>query len=372
MSNNIHELFQIAAKFFYKRFRKEGKALDDLADEIGITPTYLSAVINGSRVCSLDLQNRIAKTFYGPYDKFIAVGRRIVDGRDPLDGDGLDKKDDVEKVIAHLTHLVMDHKRVTEQLRTSEVKFKDISLTSGDLIFELDENFRVTFVSGKVMELVGVSQQELLGKSIFKFFSEEEWKRLVPLIDNAVQTREIVDTVVTVERNGKVYYRHCIAKPVFDGKNNSFSGFRGTYRDITRRKHLENNLQNEMSLFQTAIDCVGDCAIIITDKDNKVVRWNKAYQELMGFPSEIIEKQKIFHDITFLKKKLKNPEKFRKEIQEALSSTEDTAHFFTLKNGKTIHRRAVPVYREGVFAGRVTYLSEVRNQKGGKGTAQTG
>lgn len=372
MSKNIHTLFQLAAKFFYKKYRGEGGVLDTLAEEIGITPTYLSAVINGSRVCSLDLQNRIAKTFYGPYDQFVAVGRRIADGKDPLENDPYGQKDSVEKIIAQLTHLVMDHKRMAEKLKASEIKFRDISLTSGDVIFELDENFKVTFVSGRVMQIVGFSEHDLLGKSIFKFFSEDEWKNIVPIIDTAIKTRTIVDTVLTVQKNGKTFYRHCIAKPVFDARNNSFLGFRGTYRDITRRKHLEHNLQDEVSLFQTAIDSVTDCAIVITDKNNKVVRWNEAYQVMMGFPREIIEKQKISHNFAFLKNKLKNPEDYRKGILEVFSSEQETVHSFEMKNGKTIQRKATPVYRDGIFAGRVTYFSEIADGKVNKKNKRIG
>ena len=359
MSNSIHTLFQLASKFFYHKYRKKGGVLDDLAEEIGITPTYLSAVINGSRVCSLDLQNRISKTFYGPYDQFIAVGRRIADGKEPLEIEQEGKEDSVEKIIAQLTHLVMDHKRITAKLKTSERKFKDISLTSGDLIFELDENFKVTFVTGRVKEIVGVSEQELLGKSIFKFYNEDEWKRLVPLIDQSIQNRTIVDTVIAVNKNGKTFYRHCIAKPIFATRNNNFAGFRGTYRDITNRKQLEQNLLDEMSLFQAAIDSSQEYAIVITDKKNKVVRWNKAYQELMNFPREIIENQKISHNFAFLKKQLKNPDDYRKGIIEVFSSNQETIHYFEMSDGKTIKRRAVPIYRDGIFAGRVTFLSDV-------------
>lgn len=362
MNKNINALFQLAAKYFYQKSREEGYSLDDLAEKIGITSTYLSAVINGSRIGSLDLQNRIALVFYGPYDKFMAVGRRIQEGKEPLENGAGEKKDSVEKVLAQLTHLVMDHKRIAEELKAADLKFKDISITSGDIIFELNADFRVTFLSGKIMEIVGVPEKDLLGKNIFKFFSESEWKRLVPLIDDAVHNNTIIDTVIEVDKNGRSFYRHCIAKPVFEGKNKEFSGFRGTYRDITSTKRLEQNLLDEVSLFQAAIDSVAESAILITDKYNRVVRWNEAYQKMMDFPRTMIEKEKISHNFAFLMPQLKNPEGFRKGIVEVFSSREETVHYFEMKDGKTIKRRAVPVYREGIFAGRVTFFSDVTEE----------
>jgi PAS domain S-box-containing protein len=359
MNKNINALFQTAAKFFYHKLREEGFSLDDLAEKTGITSTYLSAVINGSRIGSLDLQNRIAEMFYGPYDKFIGVGRRIAEGKEPLEDEPGGQNNGVEKVLAQLTHLVMDHKRIAEELKAADLKFKDISITSGDIIFELDKDFRVTFVSGKIMEIVGVSEKELRGKNIFKFYSDDEWKRLVPLIDDAIRNKSIIDTHIMVNKNGKTYYRHCIAKPVFEGRNKDFSGFRGTYRDITSNKRMEQNLLDEISLFQATIDSNVESAILITDKHNKVVRCNKAYQKMMGFPREIVEKEKISHNFSFLKQQLKNPEGFRKEIIEVFSSREKTVHYFEMKNGKTIKRKAIPVYRDGIFAGRITFFSDV-------------
>lgn len=361
MSNNLHELFQIAAKFFYKKYRREGGVLDDLAGKIGITPTYLSAVINGSRICSLDLQNKIAKTFYGPYDKFIAVGRRLAKGEEPLKNK-TNTQDSVESTITHLTHLVMSREHINRKLLASEQKFKDISLTSGDMIFELDENLNITFLSGKVIDTVGHHEEELLGKNVSQLYNKKEWEKLAPLIEHAITHRNIIDTVITINKPGKTFYHHCIATPTYEN-NRNFSGFRGTYRDITNRKLLELRLLDEVTLFQAAIDSVKEYAIVITDKNNKVVRWNKAYQDMMSFPQEIIEKERISHNFAFLMKQLKNPDDFRKELIEVFSSQQKTVHYFEMKDGKTIKRVAAPIYRDGIFAGRVTFFYDVTEKK---------
>lgn len=359
MSNNLHLLFQLAAKFYYKKYRDKGGTLDELAKNLGITPTYLSAVINGSRVASLDLQNQIAQIFHGPYDKFISAGRQISQGKDPLEKEESDPDQSVESIIAQLTHLVMDHKRIANELKLSELKFKDISLTSGDIIFEIDETLSITFVSGKVKEITRLSPQQLIGKNVFTFLDEIEWRNIAPLVETSIQTRSIFDSIVRINRNGKTLYRHCIAKPIFSIKNDRFIGFRGTYRDITKRKNLEKNLLNQAWLFQGAIDAIEEYAIIITDQGDKIIRWNKAYQQIMGYPLEILEQRSLKACFAFLKDKLKKPDVFFKGIKEMLSSREQTIHYFEMKNGKTIKRRVDPIYRDGVLAGRLTFLTDV-------------
>jgi transcriptional regulator with XRE-family HTH domain len=116
MSENLHELFQTAAKFFFQKYKENGGNLGKLAQQIGTSHTYISAVINGSRTASLEMQNEIAKSLYGPYDKFIAAGRRIISGHKPdiINTDA--PRDDIETLIAHLTHYVMRQKEIEKQL----------------------------------------------------------------------------------------------------------------------------------------------------------------------------------------------------------------------------------------------------------------
>ena len=134
-----------------------------MTDQLGITNSYLSSIISGARKASLELQSRIAQTLYGPYDKFLTIGRRIKDGRDPLEDDTQRTFDPVEKLLAQLTHYVMDHQRIEKDLKVSEEKFRDISLTSGDMIFETDQDFRFVFISGNVEEVIGKSVNDILG-----------------------------------------------------------------------------------------------------------------------------------------------------------------------------------------------------------------
>jgi len=359
MNNDLHILFQLAAKFYYKKYRKNGGSLDELAENLGITATYLSAVINGSRVASLDLQNQIAQIFHGPYDKFISAGRQISEGKNPLKKEENDLDQSVETIIAQLTHLVMDHKRISGELKQTEQKFKDISLTSGDIIFEVDENLSITYVSGKRKEIAGRSAQHVTGKNIFTFLDENEWKNIAPLVETSIQNRSIFDNVIKINRDGKTLYRHCIAKPIFATKTDRFAGFRGTYRDITKRKNIEHDMVNQVWLFQAAIDAIKEYAIVITDQCDKIIRWNKTYQQMMGYPQEILDQKNLTACFTFLRDKLKDPENFFSGIEEMLSSQKQTIQYFEMNNGKTIKRRVDPIYRDGVFAGRLTFLTDV-------------
>ena len=116
MSDELHGLFSLAAKFFMKEYKKKGGSQGELAEQLGITQSYLSSVINGSRTASLDLQSKIAEIFLGSYDQFLAAGRKIKEGRDPLKPKLPETDDSVENIIAKLTYYVMNNKRTQKEL----------------------------------------------------------------------------------------------------------------------------------------------------------------------------------------------------------------------------------------------------------------
>lgn len=363
MSKEIYNFFQLAAKFFFREYRQQGGSAEELARKLGISPTYLSAVINGSRNASLDLQCQIAQFLHGPYDQFIAIGRRLRDGEDPL-AKPPSEPESVEKLIARLTHLVMDYKEIAKRLEASEKKFRDISLTSGDMIFELDSRLAFRFAAGKVEEVTGLSAEEIIGRHVQELLPEEDWNKFQPHFTRAMTRREILDHVLSTRRGGKQLFLHCIATPFFSDEDRRFLGFRGSCRNITRQRKLENNLREQMWLFRSSLDAIKGSGVLITDRHNTILQWNETLEQLFGFPRELLDKRDLEALFAFMEDKLLQVGDFRKCINDFMGSRGERVHFFTLRTGAKIRRRVIPIYREGVFAGRVFFLKDVSDPAG--------
>ena len=87
-----------------------------MLEQLGITQSYVSAVMGGSKTASLELQNQIANILYGPFEEFLAVGRRIQQNLAPEIKEKPEPDESVEKLIARLTHYVIDHQRIENEL----------------------------------------------------------------------------------------------------------------------------------------------------------------------------------------------------------------------------------------------------------------
>ena len=362
MEYDLHDLFQHAAKFFYKRYKSQGGSQKELSDKLGITQSYLSSVINGSRTASLEMHSKIAKTLYGPYDKFLKCGRRIMDGDDPLEAKKPNPYDSVENLIAHLTHYVMEQQLIHKQLRISEEKFRDISLTSGDMIFETDENMKITFLAGNIEQTTGRTKDDILGSRFSDYLDGSEKEKLKLTIKESVKNNSILNTVLNIKYNGQEYFRHIIAKPILSQESKDYKGFRGTYRDITKRKKLEKDLSEQMCLFQSAIDIFEEDGLLFIDKNNKVLRWNQHYVDLIDYPPEILATRDLNKYLNYLKPMITDLKEFEQEMMEVMEAKDETLHYCKFKDGRTIKRQVYPIYKDDKLYGRILRLRDVTKE----------
>ena len=357
MQDEMHELFLLATRFFYREYKKDGGSQGKLAKGLGITNSYLSSVISGARKASLELQSQIANTLFGPYDKFLAIGRRIKEGHEPLEVKQEQPFDPVEKVLAQLTHYVMDHQRIERELKISREKYRDISLTSGDMIFEMDRNFRFIYLSGRVQEVTGMDPEKILGKHFSDFLDSKENARLQELIGYSLQNRTIMDTVITIAAEHGKKYRHIIAKPVFNSLG-EFTGARGTYRDITKRKTLEKELEQQNWLLQVALDSVDHCGIVISAADNTVLKWNLEYKRMFNHSDKVLKTRDTLQYIKETRNKTADPEQFDRDVKQVLQSRKEIRHSFQLLDGRTIERKVVPLFKDDVLVGRIAHMTD--------------
>ncbi len=358
MKNEMHELFLAALRFFYRKFKQDGGSQLELAKKLGITNSYLSSVVSGARKASLELQNRIANTLFGPYDKFLAVGRRIKEGLEPLEEAPAEPFDSIERLLAQLTYYVLGHQRIEKELALSREKYRDISLTSGDMIFEVDPDLTITYVAGRVEEVMERSPQELIGKKFTDFLNEAEIKRIHYLIKESIRNKSIINTVLTITEDQQQKYRHAIAKPVFSS-DGGFLGFRGTYRDITKRKKLEKALEQQNWLLQVAIDTIDNCAFVISDADNNVLKWNLEYQRLFNHSKEVLKTRDTQKYIEETRAKTTDPEQYDLDVKQALRSKKVTVHTYQLLGGKVIERKVIPLYKDNVLIGRIAHIKNI-------------
>lgn len=135
-------------------------------------------------------------------------------------------------------------KKAEDELRLSEKRFRDIVLSSSDVIWEMDEKARFTYISEKVEDLLGYTQLEVAGKALFEFMYAEDAKESTQkFLERAKNKDAMKDQEYRfTTKDGRVVYLSINGFPVLD-KDGNFEGYRGVSKNITDRKLAELELK---------------------------------------------------------------------------------------------------------------------------------
>ena len=155
-------------------------------------------------------------------------------------------------------------------------------------------------LDGKVMDCnraslkqLGLTRQELLGNNVTNFIVPE--KRQESITENRCkvqETGEALTQVKALRKDKSTFFAEVSITSLCD-KNKKRVGLIGVARDITERKKLEDAFRKNQEELQTILDS-SPSWIFYKDWENRCVRVNKAFAEVMGLPREQIEGRSIF------------------------------------------------------------------------------
>jgi len=140
----------------------------------------------------------------------------------------------VKQRTAELEKEIEERKHIQETLRKSEERFRDISYSMADCIWELDSKGKYTFISDTAKQIIGYDPEELIGKTLFDLMPEDEARWAVNAFKRLVSAKKpIVDLKnFALSKEGK---RVCLLTngfPVLD-ESGELTGYRGVCKDIT-------------------------------------------------------------------------------------------------------------------------------------------
>lgn len=367
MENETSELFRLASKFFFKKFKESGGSQGQLAIEFGVTQAYLSSVMSGSRSASFDLYNLIANRLYGPLDKYLAVGRNIKEGREPLANDKEKSEGDgVESLIARLTYYVMDHRRIETEIHELKKFYESIVENLQSAVLVMDREHKVIYANRYLTKLSGVRPEQVIGKSplhadktitnldISEFSKkyQEAAERLEPLF---------FENLHMVTPRSNFMYNSGWLIPLLS-ENKSFKGMICTFRDTSYAHALFSLLAQTVEHLPEGVAIIqqnGVGELPLTTFANKRFRKILGLEDVESFTLPFIELAKE------AKKNVTNFKEWEKFIRQNIKTNAVNTKFIVeLKNGTTYEVTGNPLSdQNGLHIGRIATLQEVRPQR---------
>ncbi|MBL7903845.1 MAG: PAS domain S-box protein [Bacteroidales bacterium] len=190
-----------------------------------------------------------------------------------------------------IVHDITNRKKAEQALRDSEIKFREITDLLPQLIFELDEQGRFTFINRAGKEMFGISEADVRkGLYATDLIVPEQRNRLKQNFSKVMGLKysQLENEYLGIRADGSTFPILVYGSPVL--RNAKVTGSRGIAIDITERKNAEEELRrvNErltLHFKQTPL------AYIEWNENLEVMEWNPSAESIFGFSrSEVIGK----------------------------------------------------------------------------------
>jgi len=183
---------------------------------------------------------------------------------------------------------ISERKRMEEQLRESEEKYRELVENINEIIYSVDSNGLFTYISPVVEQLGGYIPSEVIGRPFTEFVHPDD---ILPLMHSFRET--VAGNLEPFEyrvltKSGEAHWVRTSSRPVFDGDR--LVGFRAVLADITERKRAEEAVLRAKEEWERTFDAVPDLITVIDDQYH-IVRANRAMAERLGMtPDECVGK----------------------------------------------------------------------------------
>ncbi|MFA4878251.1 MAG: PAS domain S-box protein [Methanoregula sp.] len=136
-----------------------------------------------------------------------------------------------------------ERKKVMEELKVSEEKYRSLVEQTNDIVFQIDEDGHITYISPNVSSILGYTPEECLGKSPAEFMPTDKENFFYTLHEENIRIRQPVSGVeLTFLDHQQVPHIFEVNGTPHIRQDGIFLGFSGIARDITDRKALQDEL----------------------------------------------------------------------------------------------------------------------------------
>ena len=192
-----------------------------------------------------------------------------------------------EALVLTEFHDVSEQKRTKEALLESEEKFRSLAENQHDVVWTVNENLEVDYISPSCFKMTGTTAEETSGKNPNEFYTEESYQRVIMKLAEERQksANEMQPGVLEVEQyheDGHLFPVEITCMPVII--DNKFVGVQGITRDITERKNAEKALRESEEKYKRVVEnaLIGICQV---EKSGGFIMANQRIAEMFGYDS---------------------------------------------------------------------------------------
>ncbi|MBN1883375.1 MAG: PAS domain S-box protein [Deltaproteobacteria bacterium] len=186
------------------------------------------------------------------------------------------------QVRAKTKHLI----EANESIRKSEEKYRLLVENLNDVIFNLDAQGNITYISPVAEGIFDYSIKEVIGKPFSEYIHADDLPGLI------ISREETTDGVFNpyefrmIDRGGSIHHVRTSSRPI--ERNGRHVGMTGVLTDITGEKQAEQALRKSEEMYRTILHTMED-GYFEVDLRGRFTSFNESMREMLGYdPEEIV------------------------------------------------------------------------------------
>jgi len=176
-------------------------------------------------------------------------------------------------------HDITERKQAADALKESEQRFKDFATTAADRFWELDRDFRFTYVSPP-KKLLTVPSERLVGKVYWEALVGSDRRGEVGRLRRLMEAHKPASDFIFTRAHGagSLSYARVSCIPVFDD-DGEFVGYRGSTSDVTMEVEAQMEADSTRKRFFWAMESL-NAGFTLWDADDHFVVCNNYFRQL--------------------------------------------------------------------------------------------
>ncbi|MCW9088569.1 MAG: PAS domain S-box protein [Gammaproteobacteria bacterium] len=257
--------------------------------------------------------------------------------------------DAFETMRTGLNEQQQQRRRAEARLEASTRRFRNLVEGLDEIVWEIDDQNRYTYLSPQLESILGYAPEEWLGGEFLTLMPVAECAWLRDGSTEAVERHQPCQGVehINHHKDGHPVFLESSATPVFDEQGN-FRGYRGITRDVSWRRQAEVERQRLLRI----LDQSGDL-ILIANQEGIIEYVNSGFEEATGYRSD-----EVIGQHTRLLKSGMHSDAFYQQLWQTISAGEpfQAAMIDRRKDGELLHiEQTITPLRDA--DGRITHFA---------------
>ena len=147
-----------------------------------------------------------------------------------------------EQLILLIIQDIREQKKFEQKLKESEKKYRLLVENAQEGIWAIDIEAYTTFVNKRMAEILGYTEEEMIGKHLFDFIDESEIENADSMLERRRQGLREHHDFEFLRKDGTKVYASLETSPILDD-NGAYIGAIACIADITERKQIKLELE---------------------------------------------------------------------------------------------------------------------------------